>query len=204
MPESEVFQQIYQDYLSQISRIDLHRVKHRLALELEGKEALIPVYGLAHRVSPQGITNHRGQRPNHAVSVLLCKYLLDCPENEPSEDDWVTYKDFKDAAPYAGGFRNNAELPIVRAFSGRLPELEQACRNLGGRQVDLGISSDLVIRFAALPKIPLLLMFNDADEDFPAHCSLLFERRAEKYLDMECLAITGLVLAEWLKREVGT
>jgi len=201
MPESEVFEQIYQDYLSQIARINLHRVQDRLGLRLDKGEAIIPVYGFPHRISPQGIVNHQSLRPSHAVSVLLSKYLLCCPENEPTESDWVTYKDFKDAAPYAGGFLNSAERPISSAFAGRLSDLKQACRTLSGRPDEIGISCDLAIRFDALPKVPVLLLFNDQDEDFPAHCSLLFERRAEKYLDMECLAITGLVLAEWLKRQ---
>jgi len=126
-----------------------------------------------------------------------------CPEIEPTESDWVTYKDFKDAAPFVWGFLNNAEKPISRVFSGRLSDLKQACGKLSGRPVDVGVSSDLVIRFDALPRIPVLMLFNDRDEDFPAQCSLLFERRAEKYLDMECLAIVGLALSEWLKRKAA-
>jgi len=43
------------------------------------------------------------------------------------------------------------------------------------------------------------MLFNDQDEDFPARCSLLFEKRAERYLDMECLAMMGWVLAAWLR-----
>ncbi|MFH0824282.1 MAG: DUF3786 domain-containing protein [Pseudomonadota bacterium] len=42
------------------------------------------------------------------------------------------------------------------------------------------------------------MQFYDRDDEFPSHCSILFERRAEKYPDMECLAITGWILAERL------
>jgi hypothetical protein len=52
--------------------------------------------------------------------------------------------------------------------------------------------------FEALPRVRIYLIFNDADEDFPADCSLLFEKQAAKYLDMECLAMIGMVLAERL------
>ena len=55
-----------------------------------------------------------------------------CPEAAPTEgSDWVKYNDFKDAAPFAGGFRNMAERPISVAFSGRLEDLENACTVLG-------------------------------------------------------------------------
>lgn len=66
-------------------------------------------------------------------------------------------------------------------------------------RIDLNkVTADLVIKLDALPRVPILVVFNDRDEDFPAHCSLLFERRAEKYLDM-----TGWALSEWLKQRVG-
>ena len=51
----------------------------------------------------------------------------------------------------------------------------------------------------ALPRIPLLLLFNDRDEEFPAQCSVLFEKRTEAYLDMECVAMVGMLLCEYLK-----
>ena len=44
---------------------------------------------------------------------------------------------------------------------------------------------------------------NDRDVDFPAKCSILFERRADKYLDMECLAMLGWLLADRLRKESG-
>jgi hypothetical protein len=200
MQESKVFEQIYREYLKKVSRIDLNWVKDRLGVNLAEGDIIIPFYGVPHRISAQCITDDQGRRPSHSVSVILCKYLLMCPEIEPTESDWVTYKDFKDAVPFAGGFLNNAEKPIGRMFSGRFSDLKQSCGKLSGCPVDLDIASDLVIRFDALPKIPVLMLFNDRDEDFPAQCSLLFERRAEKYLDMECLAMTGWALSERLKR----
>jgi hypothetical protein len=56
------------------------------------------------------------------------------------------------------------------------------------------------MQFNALPRVPVLLLFNDADDEFPAHCSLLFEGRAEKYLDAECLAILGMLLSVYLRK----
>jgi hypothetical protein len=58
------------------------------------------------------------------------------------------------------------------------------------------------MQFNALPKIPVLMLFNDTDDEFPAQCAVLFERRAEKYLDMECLAMVGMLLFEYLKLAV--
>jgi hypothetical protein len=199
MGNSPVFDSIYRDYLDQVSRIDFHRLTDRLALQLVDDELIVPLFGQSYTVSAKGIIDPDGQRPSHSVSVVLCKYLLMAPENEPTEADWVTYKDFRDAGPFAGGFRSNAEQNISRSFSGRLAELGKACLQLDAHPCHENFPGQLAMRFRALPRIPIVLLFNDQDEEFPAQCSLLFERRAAKYLDMECLAISGWILAEWLK-----
>jgi len=58
------------------------------------------------------------------------------------------------------------------------------------------------IKWAYELKSPIVL-FNDADDEFPADCKVLFERSAEHYLDMECLAITGSFLAGNLINAAG-
>jgi hypothetical protein len=62
----------------------------------------------------------------------------------------------------------------------------------------MDIACDLFRCFIPLPKMPLLLVFNDADDDFPASASLLFEKRASTYLDAESQAILGHQLSRRL------
>lgn len=204
MSTSDVFEEIYRDYLKQVSDIDMAEIKDQLGLMLDGNAAIVHFFGIPYRISTDGIVNNQDRRPSHSVSVVLCKYLLMCPHITPTQTGWVTYKDFKDSAPFVEGFLNNAEKPISRTFSGHLSNLEKACKELGGRRSGEDFPYDLSIRFDALPKVPVLMLFNDEDEEFPAHCSLLFERRAEKYLDMECLAMTGWALADWLKERASS
>ena len=199
MEKAKVFERIYREYLDQVGRLDLADIRDRLGIEKEKDAAVIPFYGRLYRVSKNGVQDPQGKRPSHSVSVILCKYLLLCPKTAPANSgQWVTYKDFKDATPFAGGFAQNAEQPIAKRFSGRLDDLKKASAQLSGRQADLGISSDLTMRFDPLPKVPLVMLFNDEDEDFPSQCSLLFRQSAESYLDMECLAMVGWVLSEWM------
>lgn len=198
MDQIEAFEQIYQDYLDQIRALDLGWIGPRLGVALEGEGVVIPLFGIPHRVSGAGIWDPGGKRPVHSVCVILSKYLILSPQWEPAGSEWVTYREFKDAAPFVGGFATHAERPISQAFAGRLYELEEAASRLGGQVVRTEVRADLAIRFQALPKVPMLMLFNDEDEDFPAQCSILFERRASRYLDMECLAILGWVLGWWL------
>jgi hypothetical protein len=59
---------------------------------------------------------------------------------------------------------------------------------------------DLSMQFKALPRISLLMLFNDDDGEFPAQCTVLFQKHAELYLDPESLAMSGAFLARSLKR----
>ena len=82
------------------------------------------------------------------------------------ENDWVSFKDFKDSAPFAGAFFNYTEVPLAKYFSGRLKDMEAACHGIQGHPPAASFSYDLCMQFNALPKIPVLMLFNDADEEF--------------------------------------
>lgn len=199
MDKSTVFEETYTNYVNRIAQLDFARIAGRLGAELDGEELIIAVFGNHHRISTEGIKDPAGKRPDFSVCVVLFKYLLLCPDHDPIEDDWVSFKDFKDAAPFAGAFVNYTEAPLADLFAGNLTRLEAAARALGGHPPDTDFPYDLSLQFPALPKVPVLLLFNDADEEFAARCAVLFERRAEKYLDMECLAMVGSLLLQRLK-----
>lgn len=195
-----VFDQIITDYLQQVAALaDGTRLIDALGITLTQNGFTIPLFNQSITVTRDRIVDKHGASPSHSTSVLVCKYLLLCP-NQPQEDRTLcTYKDFKDAAPYVGGFKNTAERPIAGGFSGRVDKLEAACLAMGGRPFDTDVACQLAFQFQALPRVPLFLLFHDADEDFPAQCTLLFWKNAASYLDMECLAMIGGTLAHRLQ-----
>ena len=200
--KSHVFEQTYVDYLSQIAGLDFNFMADTLGVKLDGQNVIIPFFGKPYRVSAQGIIDPSGQKPHLSVSVILCKYLLMCPLIEPLGGNWMAYKDFKDAAPLIHAFSNTVTRPIAETFSGRVAELEKAGKNMGGYPPNEEFPYDVSMQFDALPKVPLLLLFNDQDEEFPAQCGVLFEKRTEKFIDMECLAMVGMLFFEYLKKEI--
>lgn len=200
MDQTQVFEEIYNQYLEQIGKVELGKISNRIGARIEGGDLIIPFFGSPHRVSASGIWDEKGRRPIHAVSVILAKYVLMAPEREPEDSHWVTYREFKDAAPFVDGFHGHAQRPIAERFAGDIAGLKARALQLAGEITQSEVRADLVVCFKGLPKVPILMLFNDKDEDLPAQCSLLFEKRAEKYLDMECLALMGWVLASWLRR----
>ena len=199
MKKSQVFEQTYNGYLSRIGKLDFAFLAKNLAVQASGDELIIPFFGQSYRVSSKGIKDPAGKQPHLALSVILCKYLLMCPLIEPLGGNWVSFKDFKDAAPLVQAFYNTVTKPITERFTGQPAALEKAAGYIGCYAPREAYPYDVSLQFDALPKVSGLLLFNDADAEFPAQCTVLFERRVEKYLDMECLAMVGMLLCEYLK-----
>ena len=133
MKKAEVFEVTYHKYLEQIADIDLLSRADILGGTIQDDVLVLPFYGEPHRVSKDGVLNATGQRATFAVCVLLCCYVLQCPETEPDPGQWVTYREFKDAGPLTGYFTSNTNKIIETTFAGQIDLLKSACREMGGR-----------------------------------------------------------------------
>ncbi len=200
--EETVFEKTYQNYLQKLREISFESIANDLGAKTEGKRIKIQLFINEYAVSVQGIADPAGKKPAHDICVILCKYILQCPDTPPKEHEWVSFRNFKDSGPLINYFTNDVERAIGAYFSGRLKDLKKASAALGGYATDLEVKYDLAVQFDALPKIPLVMLYNDADEEFSAKCSVLFESRAEKYLDAECIAMLGWQLFSHLKRAI--
>ena len=192
--EKKIHEKTYKNYLLQLADVDLSARGEALDAKMSDRELVINFYGEPFTVSSAGVKNSAGQKANLAVSVVLCKYVLQAPENVPEDGEWITYREFRDSGPLLGFFNDNTKKTIERTFAGSILSLKKACERLGGIPYSYDKTYDLSMEITALPRIPVLLRFNDRDDEFPAQCSILFKQSAEKYLDMDCLTIVGTFL----------
>lgn len=197
-----IFETHYENYCRQIAELDFSSLKETLDIQLNGDRVIIPFYGEKYIVSKTGIADGSGNRPDYVVCVILFKYLLLCPEFPVASDDWAALKDFRKRSQLTNlnVFTSDGERPIIDIFSGRIDELSMLSQKLGGKPSELSSSYDFAMEFVALPKIKVLLLFNDSDDAFPASCSLLFQKQAEDYLDPESLIMLGIALTQRLKK----
>jgi hypothetical protein len=182
---SDVFEKNYKEYCVQIGKIDFGSIKNKLGAVNDGDRMSIPFFNNRYFVSTNGIVDESGNRPDYMICVILAKYILLCPDQSHYDNEWVSFKDFKRASHFTNVnyFSSDTERAIEKHFSGKLNELTKACEELDGSHHEMEISYDLSMQFNALPRVSLLLLFNDGDEEFPAKCTVLFQKRAEYYLD---------------------
>ena len=196
-----IFTKHYHDYLAQLARRDLPGLAESLGAEALGQGLRLPLLGRRYLISADGVIGENGMRASYDACIILCRYVLMCPPQTPLDDDLVTFRNLKDSGPLTVYFADNVERVIANRYSGQLAAFRNICAELG-KETKLAVRVDAAGCFSALPKIPLTVLFNDRDEEFSASCSILMERRAERYLDAECLAMLGHGLAKRLT-EIG-
>lgn len=205
-PESPVFEKHYTDYLQQLDRLDFDAVALKLGGQVNktprAKSMTLPLLGKFYEISCRGIQDSTGEKPMYDICIILCRYLLMCPEILPCDREWVAFRDLKDSGPLTVYFKDNVEQAIAAGFAGKLETLKSCTAVLNGTAPNLDVSYDFAVQVAGLPRIPMVLLFNDADESFPSECFVLFERQVEIYLDAECIAMLGHRLAGMLKQSL--
>lgn len=192
---SSVFKQTYRDYLDIVKKIDFSKKKDVAGIKKEGADLVIPFFDSVIRFTGTGFKDAEGHTPKFEVSVVLFRYLMMCPDRLPAKGDWTAFRDFPDAGPLTVFWSDNVEGPIVSHFTGRIDHLYRRCQAMGLKEPDLSVSYDLALTVDALPRVPMLLLFNDAEEGFSPTASVLFQKDATHYLDGESLAILGGIFA---------
>ena len=195
------YELVYEELLRELADVDLSKLSASLGAKYLGDHLEIEFLGQFYRVSNQGIWKADGKEPNVSVRIILCHYILQAGQGNLT-GEWLSYRDFKDSAFFISNFQVNVEERITEYFAGRASDLENAAQELDGEPYEGFQTGDVCYYFQALPKVPLLLVFYDKDADFPASCKVLFDKSAPIWLDMECLAVLGWILAELLIRNL--
>ncbi len=198
--QSSVFEQTCNDYLSQLSFPELSKKGDLLSIGVDNDVCTIVFFSNTYNIRNSGISSKSLTKIDFTTKVVLLKYLLHASSHEDSKgEEWKPYRSFDDAAPLQDYFENRVVGKISETFSTKINHLQDRVEKCDGELQQVQ-GWDLVAKFQGLPRIPVMLYFNDKDEMFPATCSLLFHSSAPYYLDMESLAMVGTHLADILTR----
>jgi hypothetical protein len=119
--------------------------------------------------------------------VLLYNYIF-FSGSKPLSGEWVGLESFPNSLPKRVALEEGCHKRIHQHFAGARPELESACRRLGGIPVLNGHNGDLAFKFTPLPR----------EEGFEAQAKILFDATAFDYLDLEGLTFVAEKLADKL------
>jgi hypothetical protein len=120
-------------------------------------------------------------------AILLYNYLAFVGD-APATGIWITYQSLPNSVSKAKTLKR-LEDELAAHFAGQRQKLLTVAMDLGAKAVRVDGDADLQLAFRPLPRVPVLLLFWEADpeEDFPAQVHYLFDGNVGAYLDLESL-----------------
>ena len=185
------YRKIYEDLIDRLRNKDITTSAKNLGLALnDAGEAIVPFLGTTFLVSNEGVRRSDGNGFKDNIGSVVVHYILKGSCCRPS-GTFVTFAELAGPLFKQGSYSSSAlELPIIKRFEGRIPELLLlSAAYYGGRQGgEAGLGSVSLI-FEMLPHILLQIIFYDRDDEFPARATLLFDLNATQLIDFEVLAV---------------
>ncbi len=130
------------------------------------------------------------------VSVL---YLVNVNDVYPLGRDIVGPQDLKEGHFFQGPHELKIA-PLVERYGGDLHGFRQATEKLGGEPLDM---ADAAVRLKPFPRVHLYYLLWEADDEFPARMSVLFERSIENVMAADAIwGLVNRVSTELLKTDV--
>ncbi len=159
---------------------------------------IVPFFGDAYEVLfPRGeVAGPGGTAAAEKEALIILHYLINADGAEV-RGQWVAYRDLPGARYHEPAFVAEVERPLSLGLAGKLEPLRRWAEK-EARLLDL--PGDVALAWDVLPRVPLLLIFNEADEEFPASARMLFDVTAPNYLPTEDLSVLAETAAHRLLR----
>ena len=182
------------------------RIGGRL-IEKDGTDILeLPYLNRTVWVTKERVMNEDGSDLGHYETVFLLIHLAQGGSKEPT-GKWKGLVEFPNTVSKMKSMKSNVEAPVIETFTGNIAQLRAAAIRIGGKDVtEETASADAAFYFQVLPRVPVMLMFWDAepDDDFEAEARLLFDETILEHLDIESVLFLSECLRELLCEADGT
>ena len=154
-------------------------------------------------IDSKDIVHSDGTPVTRWEKVLLYNHMAQGGSKTPT-GNWKGFGDFPNTVSKVKTMFGQVEKPLVECFHGRMDRLRVAAARIGGKEMTgEANSADVAVYFAALPRLPVLLLFWDEDlsDGFSATARLLFDETATDHLDIESMVFLGERLRQLLCEE---
>lgn len=196
MEEKTQFQRMREASLRKLEGTDPTVLAEKTGFRWDGSHLMGETLGISLSVSWPECTILPALEPWHELTVL--QYLANAQGMLPT-GTFLSLGEFPNGG-LARGSSFDRENDRVFARLGGYPMtlLRRAANRLGGREVEG--RADWNVQFAFLPRIPVRLLFWEADEEFPASGKLLFDASAAQDFQVEAAGTAGTILLTLLEQ----
>jgi hypothetical protein len=131
-------------------------------------------------------------KKSHTSRIVPHLYYHSKSKDEGVAGEWVKFNSLSGSWACRYAFDEGDIGRLTEAYTEHKEKLFTALERLGGKRVDFG---DAGIEISFLPMVKVLLVFEDADEEFPASVRLLYDKNSIFYMPHEQLGDISWFLA---------
>jgi hypothetical protein len=167
----------------------------------DGRPALkLPYFNTHVIICPEAIVRVDGVELTRWEMVFIYNHLAQGGRRPPT-GTWKGFEEFPNTVSKVKTMAGQVEAPLVERFSGQMGSLVDTAIGIGGRDVTgRDNAADAAFCFRPLPRVPVLLLFWDADpaDGFGATAKLLFDETVTDHLDIESMVFLSERLRQLL------
>jgi len=173
------------ELIDEIKDVDFSKIADNIGAVFDSDTIKIKFLGTEVCMNPSGF-----QEQASVWARLLTLVYIKQSGKASLKGKWTNFRDLRGGSIKAEVFHSECELEIAKLLETESTVLMDKLKSLGAEKAD-GFSSDHSFILQALPKIPLLILLWESDDEFGADCKVLFDPSAVDYLDIESLCYLG-------------
>jgi hypothetical protein len=154
----------------------------------------IDFLGRKYEVDRDGVRPLDGKAVDVNILSVLVYYAISKGNTEPQYD-------FALLNTFTGGLFSSGSsgtdwmiAPILKAFGNDYELVRRAARNMGMIYEGSRSTGEHAWQYQLLPKIPVLIKYFEADDEFPCDIKIYYDKTALEFLDFEPLAVLNSCL----------
>jgi len=131
----------------------------------------------------------RGALPPVHQAMILYYFFSSQGSTQPGK--WISFSELADGKFYNAAFQGYTSKVLLRHFKDDYAAFNRANLDLGGEKTSFG---DGAYRYQILPKVAMLLVHWQGDDEFPPSYKILFEDIVDYHLPTDACAILASML----------
>ena len=180
-----------------IREMDLPAVAEKLGGKFRNGRLTVKVLGKDFSVAPDG-TLSAEIHTNPWVSVPVLTYITQGAGKDIT-GKWLTFRELKDGSAWSGLFRQRCEKPLKQIADNDYDLFVDLLDVFNGRPTE-HLDADIARIFYVLPKVPIMICYWPAEEDFESNLNIYFDEAANENLNIGSINALGSGLARMFEK----
>jgi hypothetical protein len=184
------YEQTYDVIVPRLAECDFPDAARRLGFTLVSMDTLsIDFLGRTYEVTHKGIRPMDAREVNVNILSVLVYYTISKGSCLPSRDFCLMHTFTHGLFTSSNSGSDWMVEPLRREFGGDYQKFHKAALELGMEYAGSRVGGEYTWYYSLLPKIPVKVMYYEADDEFPCEIRIFYDKTVLQFIDFEPLAV---------------